>query len=100
MSNVFKWRHFQPVIILQCVRWYLKYGISYRDLEEMMEERGVSVNHTTIYRWVMMDMKLCGCLRKVNLISEWTQKLSMKYNSLISYLTFMQDNSVLWVGDF
>lgn len=42
MSNVFKWRHFQPVIILQCVRWYLKYGISYRDLEEMMEERGVS----------------------------------------------------------
>jgi transposase-like protein len=53
MSNVFKWRHFQPVIILQCVRWYLKYGISYRDLEEMMEERGVSVDHTTIYRWVM-----------------------------------------------
>ena len=44
MANVFKWRHFQSIIILQCVRWYLKYGISYRDLEEMMSERGVSVD--------------------------------------------------------
>lgn len=50
--NSFKWRHFQGEIILQCVRWYCKYGISYRDLEEMMEERGVEVDHTTIYRWV------------------------------------------------
>lgn len=50
--NDFKWRHFQGEIILQCVRWYCKYGISYRDLEEMMAERGVEVDHTTIYRWV------------------------------------------------
>jgi len=50
--NPFKWRHFQGEIILGCVRWYCKYGISYRDLEEMMEERGVDVDHTTIYRWV------------------------------------------------
>jgi transposase-like protein len=48
----FKWRHFQGDVILQCVRWYCKYGISYRDLEEMMAERGLSVDHTTIYRWV------------------------------------------------
>jgi len=53
MSTVFKWRHFESTIILQCVRWYLKYGISYRDLEEMMGERGISLSHTTIYRWVM-----------------------------------------------
>ena len=39
-------------IILNCVRWYCKYGISYRDLEEMMIERGLEVDHTTIYRWV------------------------------------------------
>ena len=50
--NAFKYRHFQRDIILQCVRWYCKYGISYRDLEEMMEERGIKVDHTTIYRWV------------------------------------------------
>ena len=53
MVNVFKWRHFQGVIILQCVRWYLKYGINYRDLEEMMKERSVVVDHTTLYRWVI-----------------------------------------------
>ncbi len=39
-------------IILLCVRWYLRYALSYRDLEEMMLERGLSVDHTTIYRWV------------------------------------------------
>ena len=45
----FKWRHFQPEIIVLCVRWYLRYALSYRDLEEMMRERGLSVDHTTIY---------------------------------------------------
>ena len=48
----FKWRHFRGDMILGCVRWYCKYGISYRELEEMMEERGMNVDHTTIYRWV------------------------------------------------
>jgi len=44
--------HFRGEIILSGVRWYCKYGISYRDLEEMMLERGLEVDHTTIYRWV------------------------------------------------
>jgi len=48
----FKWKHFRGEIILGCVRWYCKYGINYRDLEEMMIERGVEVDHTTLYRWV------------------------------------------------
>ena len=52
MDNLFKWRHFQPEIILLTVRWYLRYALSYRDLEEMMTERGLSIDHTTIYRWV------------------------------------------------
>src|SRR5205807_5927949 len=51
-STPFKWRHFQADIILLCVRWYLRYPLSYRDLEEMMLERGLHVDHTTIYRWV------------------------------------------------
>jgi len=46
------WRHFAGDIILYCVRWHCKYGISYRDLEEMMRARGIAVDHTTIYRWV------------------------------------------------
>jgi hypothetical protein len=46
----FKWRHCEAEIILLCVRWYLRYSLSYRDLEEMMLERGLHVDHTTIYR--------------------------------------------------
>ncbi len=49
--NPFKWRHFQSDIILLCVRWYLRYALSYRDLEEIMLERGLHVDQTTIYRW-------------------------------------------------
>ena len=52
MENPFKGRHFQADIILICTRWYLRYALSYRDIEEMMTERGLSVDHTTIYRWV------------------------------------------------
>jgi hypothetical protein len=46
----FKWCHFQPDLILLCVRWYLRYALSYRDLEEIMLERGLHVDHTTIFR--------------------------------------------------
>jgi len=48
----FKGRRFPTDLILLCVRWYCKFGISYRDLEEMMSERGVMVDHTTLFRWV------------------------------------------------
>src|SRR3546814_14084891 len=48
----FKWRHFQGDVILWAVRWYCRYPISHRDLEEMLAERGISVDHSTIYRWV------------------------------------------------
>jgi transposase-like protein len=47
-----KRRRFPVEIILLCVRWYCKYGISYRDLAEKMEERGVAVAPSTIFRWV------------------------------------------------
>lgn len=50
--NLFKGRHFKYDIIIWAVRWYCKYGISYRDLEEMLTERGVEVDHSTVYRWV------------------------------------------------
>ena len=52
--NDFKGRHFGGGggIVLWAVRWYCRYPISYRDLEAMMTERGVAVDHSTIYRWV------------------------------------------------
>ena len=52
-SNRFRGRRFPDEIIVLCVRWYLRYCLSYRDLEEMMAERGVSVDHSTIARWVL-----------------------------------------------
>ncbi|PEJ62490.1 IS6 family transposase, partial [Bacillus wiedmannii] len=51
-ENIFKWKHYQPDIILLTVRWYLRYNLSLLDLLEMMEERGFSLAHTTIMRWV------------------------------------------------
>ena len=50
--SLFKWRHFEADIILCAVRWYLRYALSYRDVEELMRERGVWVDHTTVFRWV------------------------------------------------
>jgi len=50
--SLFKRRRFPAAIILLCVWWYCKYGISYRDLAEMMQERGTNVNPSTIFRWV------------------------------------------------
>jgi transposase-like protein len=50
--SAFKGRQFEGEIVLWAVRWYCRYGVSYRDLEQMMTERGVAVDHTTIYRLV------------------------------------------------
>jgi transposase-like protein len=52
MDELFKGRHFDREIIVLCVRWYLRYKLSFRDLVEMMAERGLSLAHTTIMRWI------------------------------------------------
>jgi IS6 family transposase len=49
---LFKWRHFEADIILCAVRWYLRYALSSRAVEELLRERGVWVDHTTVFRWV------------------------------------------------
>src|ERR1700694_1491955 len=49
---IFKWRQTEPVLILCAVRWYLRYSLSFRDVEELLEERGLEADHTTIWRWV------------------------------------------------
>ena len=45
-SSLFKWRHYQPEVILLCIRWYLSYPLSYRQVAEMVNERGMEVDHT------------------------------------------------------
>jgi IS6 family transposase len=43
---------FRPEVITVAVRWYLRYGLSYRDMEELLADRGIEVDHVTVYRWV------------------------------------------------
>ncbi len=52
IKKPFKWKHSLGELILWLVRWYCRYALSYRDLQEIAEERGLIVDHTTIYRWV------------------------------------------------
>jgi transposase, IS6 family len=68
---LFKWRHFLPEMILQAVRWYCRYALSYRDIEELMAERGVEVDHSTVFRWVQvyapeLDQRLRPHLKLTN----------------------------------
>jgi IS6 family transposase len=51
-ASAFAGFRFPPDVILLAVRWYLRYGLSYRDLEELLAERGIQVDHVTLYRWV------------------------------------------------
>src|SRR5438552_9138701 len=51
LDPIFRRRHFEQELIILCVRWYISYKLSYRDLTEMMAERGVAVAHTTLLRW-------------------------------------------------
>src|SRR2546430_7603429 len=48
---IFRGRHFEPEIIATCVRWYLRFSLSLRNVEEMMAERGLIFDHTTVWRW-------------------------------------------------
>jgi IS6 family transposase len=52
MPSGFAGFRFPPEVIMLAVRWYLRYGLSYRDLEELLAERGIEVDHVTLYRWV------------------------------------------------
>jgi len=52
IDDLFKGRHFDCEIIVLCVRWYLRFKLSLRDLVEMMAERGIDLGHTTIMRWI------------------------------------------------
>jgi transposase-like protein len=66
-----KWRHFPADIILCAVRWYLRYALRDRDVEELLRERGVWVDHTTVFRWVQryaleLDKRCQPSLRATN----------------------------------
>jgi len=70
IRNAFKRLHYPVDVIAQCVRWYLAYSLSLRNLEEIMAERGVVVDHSTLHRWVirlvpLLDKAFCRHKRKL-----------------------------------
>ena len=52
VSCLFKWRQFEPEVILLAVGWYSRFSLSYRDVEELLAERGLHTDHVTVWRWV------------------------------------------------
>jgi len=103
-SHLFKWRHFVPSIILRCVRWYCRYSLSYRDVEELTQERGLRVDHSTVYRWVQtyapqLEKRCCPHLRptsdswrvdevyvKVKGQGRWLYRAVDKYGDTLDFL--------------
>jgi IS6 family transposase len=66
-SKSFKWRHYEPDVILWCVRWYLQTALTYRQIKSMLAERGLPIVHTTIMRkhlnlWHQMAILNSCCL--------------------------------------
>jgi hypothetical protein len=53
ISGLFKWRQFEPEVILLAVGWYLRFSLSYRNVEELLAERGLHADHVTVWRWVL-----------------------------------------------
>ena len=58
LTTVMKRLHFPLDVILRCVRWYVAYSLSLRDLEEMIAEHGIEVDHSTVHRWVIKRVPL------------------------------------------
>src|SRR6201993_2435837 len=71
VCGLFKWRQFEPEVILLAVGWYLRFSLSYRDVEELLPERGLHADHVTIWRWVQsyapeMERRLRSKLKPTN----------------------------------
>ena len=65
VCGLFKWRQFEPEVILLAVGWYLRFSLSYRDVEELLAERGLRADHVTVWRWVQRYApELQRCLRR------------------------------------
>ena len=71
VCGLFKWRQFEPEVILLAVGWYLRFSLSYRDVEELLAERGLHADHVTVWRWVQryapeMERRLRSRLNSTN----------------------------------
>ena len=94
--NHFKGKQFQKDVIIISVGYYLRYNLSYRDVQEMLYDRGINVSHTTIYRWVQEYGKLIYQIWKRKIDSpfirgKWTKLiLKLKGSGIISIVQSTQ----------
>jgi transposase, IS6 family len=89
--NPFKCKHYEGVIILLNIRWYLKYALSYRNLKEMMAERGVEVDHTTIMRWVhQYSPEIAKNVRRYLKLTNDSWRVDETYIKVVSGNTFTE----------
>lgn len=88
--SLFRGRHFDRTFIILCIRWYITYKLSYRDLVQMMAERGVDVSHTTILRWIQRYVpefeKRWNCYARPVSASWRVDETSIKVRGRWSYL--------------
>ena len=81
LGNCFKGRQFTAEVILWAVRWYLMFPVSYRDLELMLLDRGVEVDHTTIFRWIQayateLEKRIARICERATAPGGWTKPTS------------------------
>ena len=85
VCGLFKWRQFEPEVILLAVGWYLRFSLSYRDVEELLAERGLHADHVTIWRWVQsyapeMERRLRSKLKQC-----LTDRLERRFNAVLTF---------------
>ena len=71
VCGLFKWRQFEPEVILLAIGWYLRFSLSYRDVVELLADRGLHADHVTVWRWVQryapeMERRLRSRLKPTN----------------------------------
>src|SRR3954462_10057052 len=97
-AALFRGRHFNDEIIVLCVRWYLRYSLSYRDLTEIMCERNLSIDPSTIWRWVQhYAPELNERIRrelKPTVTNLFNSRKCAAANILRSRLVFFMENSI------
>src|ERR1700732_1906262 len=91
ISGLFKWRQFEPEVILLAFGWYLRFSLSYRDVEELLGERGLSVGHVTVWRWVQryapeIQRRLRTRLRPTNDSWRWVDETYVRVKGKWVYL--------------
>ena len=91
----FRGRHVEASLILQAVSWYLRYPLSYRDIEELFRERGLEVDHSTLNRWVLAYAPLierrlrvfrkphCGSIRVDGLVTATRERSQAAWDSIV-----------------